>query len=77
MTGASLAVSQEQQGAVAGLTQSVNGVSAIITPLASTLLYQVNHLLRFALCIILLCGSIWIALTPDSVHKSETVSPSA
>ncbi|WP_018757547.1 MFS transporter [Paenibacillus terrigena] len=77
MTGASLAVSQEQQGAVAGLTQSVNGVSAIIAPVVSTLLYQVNHLLPFALCILLLCGSIWIALTPDSAHKSETVSPSA
>jgi len=68
MTGASLAVSQEQKGAVAGLTQSVNGVSAIIAPVASTLLYQVNHLLPFALCIILLCGSIWIALTPDSAQ---------
>jgi len=77
MSGASLAVPQEQQGAVAGLTQSVNGVSAIIAPVASTLLYQVNHLLPFALCILLLCGSIWIALTPDSAHKSETVSPSA
>ena len=64
----SLAVSQEQEGAVAGLTQSVNGVSAIIAPVASTLLYQVNHLLPFALCIILLCGSIWIALTPDSAQ---------
>lgn len=49
MTGASLAVKKEQQGGVAGLIGSIQGISAVIAPLLSTGLYQVENHLPFAL----------------------------
>lgn len=49
MAGASLSVSEEQQGGVAGLVGSVQGVSAVIAPLLSTSLYQVDPHLPFAI----------------------------
>lgn len=43
MSGASLSVSNEQQGGVAGLVAAMQGISAIIAPILSTSLYQVNR----------------------------------
>ncbi|TKI55405.1 MFS transporter [Brevibacillus antibioticus] len=58
MAGASLAVSREQQGGVAGLVASVQGISAVIAPILSTGLYQLNKYLPFAVValIVLLMG---------------------
>jgi MFS family permease len=57
MTGASLAVSSDQQGSVAGLVTAVQGLSAIIAPILSTSLYQVEHRIPMAgialLCVML------------------------
>ncbi|RXZ81682.1 MFS transporter [Paenibacillaceae bacterium] len=47
MTGSSLAVSREQQGGVAGLVASVQGISAVIAPILSTTLYQLDKHLPF------------------------------
>lgn len=43
MAGASLSVSSEQQGGVAGLVAAMQGIAAIIAPILSTTLYQVNR----------------------------------
>lgn len=43
MAGASLSVSNEQQGGVAGLVAAMQGISAIIAPILSTTLYQANR----------------------------------
>ncbi|MGG3836942.1 MFS transporter [Paenibacillus dendritiformis] len=43
MAGASLSVSNDQQGGVAGLVTAMQGISAIIAPILSTTLYQVNR----------------------------------
>lgn len=43
MTGASLSVRNEQQGGVAGLVAAMQGISAIIAPILSTVLYQANR----------------------------------
>lgn len=61
MTGASLAVSSEQQGGIAGLVGMVQGLAAVAAPLLSTGLYQLNNklpylfiaILLFVLCIVL------------------------
>ncbi len=42
MAGASLSVKREQQGEVAGLVTAMQGISAIIAPILSTSLYQIN-----------------------------------
>lgn len=42
MAGASLSVKREQQGEVAGLVTAMQGISAIIAPILSTALYQIN-----------------------------------
>ncbi|HZG17966.1 MAG TPA: MFS transporter, partial [Candidatus Bathyarchaeia archaeon] len=42
MAGASLSVSNEQQGAAAGLVAAMQGISAIIAPILSTTFYQVD-----------------------------------
>lgn len=47
MAGSSLAVKGDQQGGVAGLVGSVQGISAIIAPILSTSLYQVDKHLPF------------------------------
>lgn len=49
MAGASLAVSREQQGGVAGLVAAVQGIAAMISPILSTTLYQVDQRIPFAL----------------------------
>lgn len=43
MAGASLSGSNEQQGGVAGLVAAMQGISAIIAPILSTTLYQMNR----------------------------------
>jgi MFS transporter, DHA1 family, multidrug resistance protein len=48
MAGASLAVNREQQGGVAGLVASVQGIAAVIAPILSTTLYQLDKHLPFA-----------------------------
>ncbi|MGM1050276.1 MAG: MFS transporter [Bacillota bacterium] len=48
MAGSSLAVTREQQGGIAGLVGSVQGVSAVIAPILSTSLYQLDRHLPFA-----------------------------
>ncbi|GEC89300.1 MULTISPECIES: MFS transporter [Brevibacillus] len=48
MAGSSLAVGREQQGGVAGLVASVQGISAVIAPILSTSLYQLEKHLPFA-----------------------------
>lgn len=57
MAAASLAVSKEQQGGVAGLVASVQGVTAIVIPIVTTTLYQADKSLPFWL-VILLCLAI-------------------
>lgn len=47
MAGSSLAVAREQQGGVAGLIASVQGISAVIAPILSTSLYRVDKHLPF------------------------------
>lgn len=47
MAGTSLAVAREQQGGVAGLLESVQGISAMIAPILSTSLYQMDKHLPF------------------------------
>lgn len=58
MSGASLAVPKQHQGAVAGLTAAVQGIGAIIAPLGSTLLYELDQTLPFWFIIALMVG-IW------------------
>jgi len=53
MAAASLSVSKEQQGGVAGLVASVQGVTAIVTPIVATTLYQAGRSLPFWLIIAL------------------------
>lgn len=48
MAGASLAVAREQQGGVAGLVGSMQGISAVIAPILSTSLYRLDKQLPFA-----------------------------
>jgi len=59
MSGASLAVPPQRQGAVAGLTAAMQGIGAIIAPLASTLLYEHNQSLPFW-CIMALLAAVWM-----------------
>ncbi|MCG7383084.1 MFS transporter [Paenibacillus sp. ACRRY] len=53
MAGASLAVSKEQQGGAAGLVAAVQGISAVVTPILTTTLYQVDRHIPFMLVVIL------------------------
>jgi MFS family permease len=59
MSGASLAVPPQRQGAVAGLTAAMQGIGAIIAPLTSTLLYEQNQSLPFW-CIMALLAAAWL-----------------
>ncbi|MGV2806281.1 MFS transporter, partial [Clostridium perfringens] len=53
MAGASLSVSNEQQGGVAGLVAAMQGIAAIIAPIVSTTLYQVDKQIPMAAVAIL------------------------
>ncbi len=48
MAGASISVTSEQQGSVAGLVTTVQGISAIIAPIVSTSLYHADHRIPIA-----------------------------
>lgn len=63
MAGASLSVSNEQQGGVAGLVTAMQGISAIIAPILSTTLYQVNRYCPMVMIAILtaLLGAVMLA----------------
>ncbi|GAA4845614.1 MFS transporter [Paenibacillus vulneris] len=53
MAGASLSVSSEQQGGVAGLVAAMQGIAAIIAPILSTTLYQMNRYSPMAMIAVL------------------------
>ncbi|QPK59123.1 MFS transporter [Paenibacillus polymyxa] len=53
MAGASLSVSQEQQGGAAGLVAAIQGISAIIAPILTTTLYRVDKYIPFILIAVL------------------------
>ncbi|WP_339290461.1 MFS transporter [Paenibacillus sp. FSL W8-0187] len=66
MAGASLAVSREQQGGVAGLVSAVQGIAAMISPILSTTLYRVDKHIPFALIgIIVLLMALVVLGTRD------------
>ncbi|MFF2888348.1 MFS transporter [Paenibacillus sp. NPDC057967] len=80
MAGASLAVGQEQQGAAAGLVGAVQGVSAIIAPITTASLYQVDKHLPFVLVAVLALAAavslLWMARKPHApalAAKDEAV----
>lgn len=58
MAGASLSVSNEQQGAAAGLVAAMQGIAAIIAPILSTTLYQLDkHIPMVMIAILVLLMS--------------------
>lgn len=63
MSGISLAVGEERQGAVAGLLASAQGMAGIVTPIGSTLLYQTHQTSPFWLVVVLMIGlALWVGL---------------
>ncbi|MBD8006817.1 MFS transporter [Bacillus norwichensis] len=70
MAGSSLAVAREQQGGVSGLVAAVQGISAMIAPILSTTLYQVDKHLPFVVVAALV---LLMAITLFSV-KSKTAA---
>lgn len=70
-SGASLGVSSKQQGAVAGLTAVVQGLAAIIAPIGSTLLYEVNLQLPFWIVAAMILGLflLFLFLKPYDVRQ--------
>lgn len=78
MSGASLTVPPQRQGAVAGLTAAMQGIGAIIAPLASTLLYERNEALPFW-CIMALLAAVWLLFVlrrPVAHAEPADVAPS-
>ncbi|MFS0555955.1 MFS transporter [Brevibacillus sp. 179-C9.3 HS] len=76
MAGASLAVSREQQGGVAGLVASVQGISAVIAPILSTGLYQLNKYLPFGVVtlVVLLMGmTLLFAKSRSEVNENRII----
>ncbi|MEH6943171.1 MFS transporter [Bacillus sp. JJ722] len=75
MAGASLSVTHEQQGGVAGLVASVQGVAAVIAPILSTTLYQLDKHLPFAfVAVIVLLMAITLLTVKNRKTKSRSVS---
>jgi len=74
MTGASLAVSSEQQGGVAGLIAAVQGISAVIAPILSTMLYRLDKHVPFAIMGVLV---LILSITMVTVLNKPTISNSA
>lgn len=63
MAGASLAVPSDRQGAVAGLIAAMQGAALVVTPAASTALYEIDRSLPFAGLAALLCAlAVFFAL---------------
>ncbi|MEF2248067.1 MULTISPECIES: MFS transporter [unclassified Paenibacillus] len=74
MAGSSLSVAREQQGGVAGLVASVQGISAVIAPILSTSLYQRDKHLP----ILFVAAVVFIMMvTLLSVKKKAAASLSA
>lgn len=69
MAGASLAVSKEQQGGAAGLVAAIQGISAVITPLLTTTLYQVDKHVPFMLVAVLV---VLLAIMMLGMRKNES-----
>jgi MFS family permease len=72
MAGASLSVSKEQQGGAAGLVAAIQGISAVITPLLTTTLYQVDKHIPFMLValLVVVMGTVMLGMKtnqPSSV----------
>ncbi|SYX83755.1 MFS transporter [Paenibacillus alvei] len=74
MTGASLAVSSEQQGGVAGLIAAVQGISAVIAPILSTMLYRLDKHVPFAIMGVLI---LILSITMVAVLNKPEISNSA
>ncbi|KPV61292.1 MFS transporter [Paenibacillus sp. A3] len=75
MAGASLAVAREQQGGVAGLIGSVQGISAVIAPILSTSLYQVDKHLPFVVVAgVVLLMAITLLSAKNKPVGSQTAS---
>ncbi|MEK5549952.1 MFS transporter [Paenibacillus sp. FSL L8-0689] len=78
MAGASLSVSQEQQGGAAGLVAAVQGISAIIAPILTTTLYRVDKYIPFTLIAVLVAVMaviMWVVRKRNG--NSEPVSHKA
>ncbi|MBM7678238.1 MFS transporter [Gracilibacillus alcaliphilus] len=73
MTGASLSVSNEQQGGVAGLVTAMQGVSAIIAPILSTSLYHANKHIPMGLILLLatLLSLFMLRVSQKKFSKNE------
>lgn len=71
MAGASLSVSKEQQGGAAGLVAAIQGISAVITPLLTTTLYQVDKHIPFMLValLVLVMGAIMLGSRKTQTHS--------
>lgn len=78
MAGASLAVGPEQQGGVAGLVAAVQGISAIIAPIASTMLYRLDLHIPFALvaAMIVLVAAAFLLLFFRKRDREDALLPS-
>ena len=74
MAGSSLSVSREQQGGVAGLVGSVQGISAVIAPVVSTTLYQWDRHLPYAFIggLALLMAVFMMAVSVKPVEAGST-----
>lgn len=75
MAGASLAVTREQQGGVAGLVASVQGAAAVIAPLLSTSLYRLDKHVPFAFVatFVLLMAVTMLVVKNKSVASTTTI----
>ncbi|GED72208.1 MFS transporter [Brevibacillus reuszeri] len=75
MAGASLSVAREQQGGVAGLVGSVQGISAVIAPLLSTSLYQLDkHLPFMAVGVIVILMAITLLTAKTSLAANGAIA---
>lgn len=76
MAGSSLAVSREQQGGIAGVLASVQGISAVIAPILSTSLYQLDRHLPLAIIagLVLMMTIIMLFSVTDKPAKNKTIT---
>lgn len=66
MSGASLAVPAERQGAVAGFAAATQGIGGVVAPVASTMLYEIDMALPLW-CIIGVLAMIFVLFTVTSL----------
>lgn len=79
MTGASLAVSPDQQGGIAGLVGMVQGLASVVAPLLSTSLYRLDKHLPYSvvaafliiLSVVLLTGTLRSRMTSEEASRAE------